>query len=49
VFESKVLRRLFKPKRVEEIARGWRKLHNEELHNLCFSTNFIRMFKPERM
>jgi hypothetical protein len=33
VFESRVLRRIFGPKRDEETG-GWRKLHNEELHNL---------------
>jgi hypothetical protein len=33
VFENRVLRRIFGPKRVEIIG-SWRKLHNEELHNL---------------
>jgi hypothetical protein len=33
VFENRELRRIFGPKRVE-VAGGWRKLHNEELHNL---------------
>jgi hypothetical protein len=33
VFENRVLRRIFGPKR-EEVTRDWRKLHNEELHNL---------------
>jgi hypothetical protein len=33
VFENRVLRRIFGPKR-REIEGGWRKLHNEELHNL---------------
>jgi hypothetical protein len=37
VFENKVQRRLFGSNR-EEVTRGWRKLHNEELHNLCSST-----------
>jgi hypothetical protein len=32
VFEKRVLRRIFGPKR-DEVTRGWRKLHNEELHN----------------
>jgi hypothetical protein len=36
VFENKVLRRIFGPKRLE-VMGGWRKLHNEELHNLCAS------------
>jgi hypothetical protein len=33
VFENRVLRRIFGPKR-DEVTGGWRKLHNEELHNL---------------
>jgi hypothetical protein len=33
VFENRVLKRIFGPKR-EEVAGGWRRLHNEELHNL---------------
>jgi hypothetical protein len=33
VFENRVLRRIFGPKR-EEVTEGWRKLHNEELRNL---------------
>jgi hypothetical protein len=36
VFETRVLRRIFGPKR-EEVAGGWRRLHNEELHNLYAS------------
>jgi hypothetical protein len=39
-----VLRRTFGPKR-DEIIKGWRKLHNEQLHNLYFSPNTIRMIK----
>jgi hypothetical protein len=35
VFENRVLRRAFGPKRVE-VTGDWRKLHNEELHDLCF-------------
>jgi hypothetical protein len=34
VFENRVLRRIFGPKR-DGVTGGWRKLHNEELHNLC--------------
>jgi hypothetical protein len=41
VFENRVLRRIFGPKRDEE-TRGWRKLHSEELHNLYSSPNIIR-------
>jgi hypothetical protein len=48
VFENKVLRRIFGPKR--DRAKGdWRKLHNEELHNLYCSPNIIRMIKSRRM
>jgi hypothetical protein len=36
VFENRVLRRIFGPKR-DEVTGGWRKRHNEELHNLYFS------------
>jgi len=40
VFENRMLRRMFGPKR-EEVAGGWRRLHNEELHNLYASPNII--------
>jgi hypothetical protein len=40
VFENRVLRRIFGPKR-EEVTGEWRKLHNEELHNL-YSYRMIR-------
>jgi hypothetical protein len=43
-----VLRRTFGPKR-EEVAGGWRRLHNEELHNLYASLNIIRVVKSRRM
>jgi hypothetical protein len=36
VFENRVLRRIFGPKR-DEVTGGWRKLHNEDLHNLYSS------------
>jgi hypothetical protein len=39
---------LFGPKRDEETG-GWRKLHNEELHNLYSSPSIIRMMKSRRM
>jgi hypothetical protein len=48
VFENKVLRRIFGPKRVE-VTRGYRKLHNEKLHNLYFSPNIIRMIKSRKL
>jgi hypothetical protein len=41
VFENRVLRRIFGPKR-DEVAGEWRKLHNEELHNLYSSPDIIR-------
>jgi hypothetical protein len=43
-----VLRRRFGPKR-DEVTRGWRKLHNEEPHNLYSFPNLIRMLKSRRM
>jgi hypothetical protein len=48
VFENRVLRRIFGPKR-DEVTGGWRKLHNEELHNLYSSPNIIIMIKSRRM
>jgi hypothetical protein len=42
VFENRVLRRIFGPKR-DEVIGGWRKLHIEELHNLYPSPSIIRM------
>jgi hypothetical protein len=47
VLENSVLRRIFGLKRDEVI--GWRKLLNEELHNLYFSPSIIRMMKSRRM
>jgi hypothetical protein len=41
VFENRVLRRIFLPKR-DEVAGGWRKLHNEELRDLYSSSSIIR-------
>jgi hypothetical protein len=48
VLENRVLRRIFGPKR-DEVTAEWRKLHNEELHNLYSSPNIFRMIKPRRM
>jgi hypothetical protein len=42
--ENRVLRGMFGPKR-EEVARGWRRLHNEELHNLYASPDIITVIK----
>jgi hypothetical protein len=48
IFRNRVLRRMFGPKR-DEVTGGWRKLHNEELHNLYSSPSIIRMIKSRRM
>jgi hypothetical protein len=44
VFENRVLRRIFGPKR-DEVTGRWRKLHTEELHNLYSSQSIIRTIK----
>jgi hypothetical protein len=48
VFENRVLRRIFGPKR-EEVTGEWRKLHNEELHDLYSSPSIIRIIRVRRM
>jgi hypothetical protein len=48
VFENRVLRRIFGPKR-DEVTGEWRKLHNEELHNLYSSPDIIMQVKSRRM
>ena len=48
VFENRVLRRLFEPKRVET-TRDWRKLHNEELKDLYTSPSIFWVIKSRRM
>jgi hypothetical protein len=48
VFEKRVLRRIFGPKR-DEVTGEWRKLHNEELHYLYPSPCIIRIIKSRRM
>jgi hypothetical protein len=48
VFENRVLRRIFGPKR-DEVTGEWRKLHNGELHNLYSSPHIIRQIKSRRM
>jgi hypothetical protein len=48
VFENRVLRRIFGSKR-EEVAGGWRRLHNEELQNLYASPNIVRVIKSWRI
>jgi hypothetical protein len=48
VFENRVLRRIFGPKR-DEVTGGWRKLRNEELHGLYSSPSIVRVIKAKRM
>jgi len=48
VFENRVLRRIFGPKR-DEVTREWRKLHNGELNDLYCSPNIVRVIKSRRM
>jgi hypothetical protein len=48
VFENRILRRIFGPKR-DEVTGEWRKFHNKELHILHSSQNIIRQIKSRRM
>jgi hypothetical protein len=48
VFENRVLRMIFGPKR-DDVTAEWRKLHNEELHDLYSSPSIIRIIKARRM
>jgi hypothetical protein len=48
VFEKRVLRRMFAPKR-DEVTGEWRKLHNKELHDLYSSPSIIRIIRLRRM
>jgi hypothetical protein len=47
VFENRVLRRIFGPKREED--GSWRKMHNDELHRLYSSLNIVRVIKSRRL
>ena len=48
VFEKRVLRRMFGPRR-DRVKGEWRKLHNEELNDLYCSPNIVRVIKWRRM
>jgi hypothetical protein len=48
VFENRMLRRIFGPK-TDEVTGEWRKLYNEELHDLYSSPSVIRINKSKRM
>jgi hypothetical protein len=48
MFENRLLRRIFGLKR-NEVTEEWRKLHNEELHDLYCLPSIIRMMKSRRM
>jgi hypothetical protein len=48
MFENRVLRRIFGPKR-DEVTGGWRKLYNEELYDLYSSPSIIRIIKSRKM
>jgi hypothetical protein len=48
IFENRVLRRIFGPKR-DEVTGEWRRLHNKELYVVHFSSNIIRVIKSRRL
>jgi hypothetical protein len=48
MFENRVLRRIFGPKR-DEVTREWEKLHNEEFHDFYCSPTTVRVIKLRRM
>jgi hypothetical protein len=48
VIVNRVPRRILRPKR-DEVSGGWKRLHNEELHNLYPSPSIIRMIKSRRI
>jgi len=48
MFENRVFRRIFGPKR-DEVTGEWRKLHNEELNDLYSSPNIVPVIKSRRM
>jgi len=48
VFENRVLRKIFGPRR-DEVTEEWKRLHNEELNDLYSSPNIVRVIKARRM
>jgi hypothetical protein len=48
VFKNQLLRRIVGPK-VDEVIECWKKVHNEELHNVYLSPNIIKMIKSWKM
>jgi hypothetical protein len=48
VFQNRLPRKIFGPRR-DEVTGEWRKLHNEEFHNLYTTSNFTRAIKRRRM
>jgi hypothetical protein len=48
VFENRVLRKIFGPNR-DEVTGEWRKLHNEEVHDLYSSPTIVRVIKSRIM
>ena len=48
MFENRVLRKVFEPKR-DDVTGEWRKLHNEEQNDLCSLPNIVRVVKSRRM
>jgi len=49
VFENRVLGRIFGGHKMDELKGEWRKLHNEEMNDLCCSHNIVRVTKSRRM
>jgi hypothetical protein len=47
IFENRLLRKICGPKREEDVS--WKKLHNDELHDLYSSPNIVRVIKSKRM
>ena len=48
MFENRVLKKTFGPNS-DEVTWEWRKLHNDELNDLCSSTNIVRVIKSRRI